>query len=129
MRDLLKILEEVAYEKDAVKISIIPFNTQVKVGASFRDAEWLTFDAGLPSGQETTRATWRGCVADREQPYDTRDGGEGRRALYPAAECDVDGLARLRPLTSNFRELRSTVDAMTADGSRLADCAFFYKAL
>ena len=88
VRDFLTALERYAYQRDAVKVSIVPFDTQVNIGTAYVDANWLTFDADLPRDQRVEARDWRGCVSDRNMPYDTRDDGTSSRdARYPAAKC------------------------------------------
>lgn len=42
-KSLLKIMKDAAIDKDQIKISIVPFNTQVRVPRSFKDAEWMRY--------------------------------------------------------------------------------------
>jgi Flp pilus assembly protein TadG len=118
VRDLLDVLERASPERDAIRISIVPFDTQVNIGTDFRNANWLDFDAGLDRNLRTSRSNWRGCVVDRDMPYDTSDASPtlaGSR--YPAAACTTGSLAQLQPLTSNFRDLRATVGSMQPSGN------------
>lgn len=113
VRDFLDVLEEFAYDRDAVKISIVPFDTQVNIGTDFAGASWLSFAADLSRELRTDRRDWRGCVSDRDMPYDTEDGAS---APYPAARCSDNSLQELRPLTNDFAALRRTVDGMRPSG-------------
>jgi Flp pilus assembly protein TadG len=115
VRELLADLERSA-DRAAIKISIVPFETQVNVGARFRNADWLTFNATLPEHLRVERRHWEGCVVDRDRPDDTRDYGGANRSDYPAARCSTGTLAQVRPLTNDFRALRETVDAMYPTG-------------
>jgi Flp pilus assembly protein TadG len=116
VRDFLTTLEGTAY-RDSVKVSIIPFDTQVNIGTRYIDANWLTFDADLPRAQRVNEREWRGCVSDRSMPYDTRgDGGSSHDTRYPAAKCSDSALLQIQTLTSNFRDLRRTIDAMQPSG-------------
>jgi hypothetical protein len=116
--DLLATLEGASDGRDAIKISIVPFDTQVNVGTRLRNEDWLTFDAALDRGQHVERADWRGCLVDRDQPHDVDDaGGRGRQALYPAARCTTGSLAQLQPLTNDFSALRRTTQQMTPSGN------------
>jgi Mg-chelatase subunit ChlD len=117
VREFLTSLEGYAYERGAVKVSIVPFDTQVNVGTAYVDANWLTFDADLPRDQRTDERDWRGCISDRDMPYDTRDDSPSSRdTLYPAAKCSDGALVRLRPLTSDFAALRRTIEGMQPSG-------------
>jgi Flp pilus assembly protein TadG len=116
--DLLTILQKASPEPDAIKIAIVPFDTQVNIGTDFRNADWLDFNANVPRSHRTPRANWTGCVADRDMPYDTDDTAPTTAALrYPAVACAESSLAQVRPLTGNFRDLRSTVSDMTPTGN------------
>jgi Flp pilus assembly protein TadG len=59
---------------DDTKIAIIPFSTVVNLGTEFADAPWIAYDSKI------TKATWGGCVADRDQPNDVRDTAPGSRS-------------------------------------------------
>ena len=114
----MTILENASHARDAIKISIVPFDTQVNVGTDFRNADWLTFDAAVSRGLRVARSDWRGCVADRDMPYDTNDTAPTSESTrFPGVACSESSLAAVRPLTSNFRDLRTTVDAMTPTGN------------
>jgi Flp pilus assembly protein TadG len=115
VRDLLTDLESSA-ERDAIKISIVPFDTQVNIGTRFRNADWLDFDAGLGRSLRVERRDWEGCVVDREQPDDTKDYAMASRSDYPGARCETGTLAQVQPLTNDFSALRRTVDAMRPSG-------------
>lgn len=116
VRDFLSVLEGVSY-RDSVKISIVPFDTQVNIGTGYSGASWLTFDADLPRELRTDRRDWRGCVSDRSMPYDTQDSdASSRDARYPAAKCSDSSLVQVQPLTGNFSALRRTVDGMQPSG-------------
>lgn len=140
---LLNTLEESVYEEDAVRVSIIPFNTQVKIGTDYEDAEWLLMPEsddeggggwsgagwgwgggwgnggwGNPGGGNDF--DWDGCVEDRSQPYDASDAGydEDRpdETGYPAVECEDDDLAEIMPLTDDFNALRRHAGSMEPAG-------------
>jgi hypothetical protein len=115
VRDLLADLEN-STDRDAIKVSIVPFDTQVNIGTRFRNAGWLSFDAELDRGQQIERRHWEGCVVDREQPDDTKDYAASSRSDYPAARCETGSLAQMQPLTNDFGALRRTVDAMRPSG-------------
>ena len=117
VRELLSILEKASPDRDAIRISIVPFDTQVNVGDAHRHANWLTFDADVPRDLRIERRNWRGCIADRDMPYDTNDTSPTNPgARYPAVGCSTGSLAQIRSLTSNFRDLRSTVEDMQPSG-------------
>ena len=118
---LLDVLEKASPEPDAFKVSIVPFTTQVNLGTAARGADWLGFNlSGINLSQLVDMAGWGGCVIDRDKPYDVdasqRVGGD-QRTLYPAVKCAQPNLAQLKPLTTDFGALRSTVSSMQPSGN------------
>ena len=114
VKSLLSTLESSGAETDAFKVAIIPFATQVNVGSANRDAAWLYMDGILPE-------IFGGCVADRDQPEDTKNTmpakDKSRSSLnYPGVPC-LTGVSRMQPLTSDFVALRNSVDSMVASGN------------
>ncbi len=118
VRDLLSTLEDASSERNAIRISIVPFDTQVNVGDDNRNASWLDFDANVGRDLRVDQRDWRGCVADRAMPFDTNDAApSAANTRYPAVRCGTGSLAQIRPLTSNFSDLRRTVDDMRPSGN------------
>ena len=110
---------------DEIKVSIVPFDTQVRVDANLhRAATWLTYaPAGpTPFDTRTTQAAWGGCLIERG-PFAADNNDVSERlpnpvlpeTLHPAVGCKAD-LARIRPLTNSWGDLRSTVAAMAPGG-------------
>lgn len=120
--DLLKILKDASTATDQIRVSVIPFATQVRLPTTYKDAPWLRYDQTKGSGknkQTITKATWEGCVSDRDKPYDVSDAGAvtGQNAtLFPADFCAQSTLTPIRPLTSDWTALTSTINAMTPVG-------------
>ena len=111
------MLKELEPSRQSIRISIVPFDTEVNVGTSYRDASWLTYTADLPWDLRVSRPDWKGCIADRAKPYDvSTDRTGGTQSLYPAAKCATGSLAQVQPLTSNYDALRDTVRSMTPSG-------------
>lgn len=123
------------------RIALVPFNTQVNVGEENRGAPWVRFE--LP-GQGTGKgwngsggspgpspgmqgaltgvlaALWKGCVADRDQPYDaqaTPPVPSRPETLHPAAICQYPGLQKAMPLTRDFLAVRQAIDQMAPTGN------------
>ncbi|HEV7258636.1 MAG TPA: pilus assembly protein [Bosea sp. (in: a-proteobacteria)] len=125
--DLLKILKEASTATDQIRVSVVPFATQVRLPTSYKDSPWLRYDmtktTGSGSSKKTvsiTKATWEGCVSDRDKPYDVSDAGAvtGQNAtLFPADFCAQSTLTPIRPLTSDWTALTSTINAMTPVGN------------
>ncbi|SIQ66135.1 Flp pilus assembly protein TadG [Bosea sp. TND4EK4] len=136
-KDLVKIMQDATQETDQIRISIVPFATQVRIDRSFQNEPWMRYGATRNCKQvwnyqtwqyeqqcETmTKATWAkstgGCIQDRDQSYDTNDsysfGSQDQQ--YPAYWCAVSSLAEIMPLTSNWSALNSRIDAMTPSGN------------
>jgi hypothetical protein len=102
--DLLDRLNRSAADDAAIKISIVPFDTNVRLDANaYRYASWLRFD------HPSDRANWKGYVDDRDQPYDSGALAPSAPAsLYPASTRSDTDLARVLPLTS----VRTGYDAL-----------------
>ncbi|HEY5795788.1 MAG TPA: pilus assembly protein [Bosea sp. (in: a-proteobacteria)] len=120
--DLLKILKEASTATDQIRVSVIPFATQVRLPTTYKVAPWLRFDLTKGSGknkQTISPANWEGCISDRDKPYDVSDAGAvtGQTAtLFPADFCAQSTLTPIRPLTSDWTALTSTINAMTPVG-------------
>ncbi len=118
--DLLSTLKAVARTPETVKVSIVPFDTQVKLDRLASEKQpWLRLD-GLSQW-----TNWRGYVGDRAQlgNYDVTDAapnGAVSASLYPAqlraSFNGADTLAVVRPLTNDFTALEATIKSMTPSG-------------
>lgn len=121
--DLLKIMKDASVEADQIRISVVPFATQVRLPTTYKDSPWLRYDMTKGSGanrKTITKATWEGCISDRDKPYDVSDAGavSGQNAtLFPADFCAQSTLTPIRPLTSDWIALTSTINAMTPVGN------------
>ncbi|WP_197279861.1 pilus assembly protein [Bosea sp. AAP35] len=121
--DLLKIMKEASTETDQIRISVVPFATQVRLPLSYKDSPWLRYDQTKGTGknkQTISKTNWEGCVSDRDKPYDVSDAGAvtgQKETLYPADFCAQSTLTPLRPLTSDWTALTSTINAMTPVGN------------
>jgi Flp pilus assembly protein TadG len=95
-----------------VKIGIVPFDVNVKVPTTYKTASWFKSDWWVSW-------FWKGCIADRDQPYDAGDAAVTSAAAtkYPGALCSSDSLVSIQPLTDNFTTLYSKVNAMTPSGN------------
>lgn len=119
--DLLKIMQEASTEQNQIRISIIPFATQVRLDKKYVTADWLRFGVKNPNSNEVaTKSNWEGCVMDRDQPFDVSDAEvdkSNKSTLYPAAACGKSSLAPLQPLTSDWNALTKTIKSMTPVGN------------
>lgn len=159
-KSLLKIMKDAAITPDQIRVSIVPFNTQVRLARSLKDESWLrygvtrsvTCDKGMKNCQyynpiggysvgvsdttnlvctnsgrnctdTLTKAAWattsQGCVVDRDQNYDTTDGGSYSASTqqYPAFWCLQSSLAEVMPLSSDWTALAARIDTMTPTGN------------
>jgi Mg-chelatase subunit ChlD len=109
-------LEGVATEPGAVKISLVPFDTTVKVGTAHASAPWLTKYYMSASQQPN----WNGCVMDRDQAYDIDDTAYNAgvlSTLYPARMCPTTSLTEMMPMTNDWNALRTRISTMQPSGN------------
>jgi Flp pilus assembly protein TadG len=117
-----------AVKGPSIRIAVVPFAAQVKVPAGSPRPHWVRF---APSSNSepvlgVSPGHWTGCIADRDQPYDTRDPRATMQATeYPAAYCNDpkaedycrgESLMPVMPLTRDFAALRTAIDAMNPAG-------------
>ena len=122
--DLVDGLQKKVVNPDDVKMSIVPFNTEVKVDAGNFNASWLRWDVVLDNTdlsaaerQPPLQADWKGCLADRDQPYDASSEPAGiLTSRFVAAKCHVSSLAQMEPLTTDLEAIRTRALSMTPDG-------------
>ena len=122
-KNLVATLKTVAKEPGAVKVALVPFATQVRLDPALKNEPWLDF-----ATYGTNKATWDGCVFDRDKPWDVSDGNQRLNPLdlltkpHPAIDCAATGLARVQPLApiddpANVTAMNAAIDAMKADGA------------
>jgi Flp pilus assembly protein TadG len=144
---LLETLRKAAKKAGDIKISIIPFDTTVKVGTSYKNDTWLdwteafgTCNKTLSSPKTKTRClaisggvwtkdtnknNWNGCVIDRNQNNDVADTlpDSNMATQFPATkECTgTGGLAQALPLTdiwgTGYQTLVDKVNSMQPNGN------------
>lgn len=121
---LINTLNSKVVEPDDVKLSIVPFNTEVKISTALVSAPWLRWDVTLENPSfgagrlPPTQTTWQGCVSDRDQPFDigaVAPSDHFRR--YVASVCHYNGLQQMEPLTTNLELVRARSNAMTPTGN------------
>ncbi len=159
-KSLLKIMKDAAITTDQIRVSIVPFNTQVRIARSFKDEAWMRYgvtrsvtcernmknceyynpigryyvavsdtsnlvctNSGRNCTDTLTKAAWattsQGCIVDRDQNYDTTDGGSYSASTqqYPAFWCLQSSLAEVMPLSSDWTALAARIDEMTPTGN------------
>jgi Flp pilus assembly protein TadG len=114
--NLINTMAAVANRPDAIRIGIVPFDTQVRVGTTYKNASWLTY-AGVSN---LNASNWTGCVTDRDQSYDVNDTTPTTAVpgtLFPARNCTTSALTSILPLTTDWAALRSKITAMSPSGN------------
>lgn len=98
-KDLINTVSTAALTPGDVKVAIVPFNVDVKVGTSYENANWIKWSEFVPSGGgnsgggwngtgcsflevlfglcnnsgSNSHAGWNGCIMDRDQSYDVQN--------------------------------------------------------
>jgi hypothetical protein len=115
--DLLRTLNSAAPDSETIKVSIVPFDTMVRVDpAANRTAPWIKF------ANPAQQAAWKGYIQDRAAPYNTSDAAPVAAlpdTLYPANSRNDTNVATIQPLTSvvtGYAALQNTVTSMRAVG-------------
>jgi Flp pilus assembly protein TadG len=130
-KDLIKIMKDASIDPEQIKISIVPFNTQVRIDRSLKDEPWIRYGMtrkvncdrwGNCTTETLTKNVWaqsHGCIADRDQNYDVNDSSSYAASAqqYPATWCSQGSLAEVMPLTADWTALNGRVDAMTPVGN------------
>jgi hypothetical protein len=66
----------------------------------------------------TNTSSWGGCVADRDQNYDTTaDAPSGTATYWPADQYSSCPVVAIKPLSYDWAGMKSAIDLMTAQGS------------
>ena len=137
--NLLNTLQRAAKKPDDVRISIIPFATDVNVGTQHVNASWIDWEqwedangscsntsyktrsSCRNAGRTWTvasKTTWNGCVWDRDQNYDINATAPGigqatRFRAHQASNCPTPMTA----LSSDWTALHGKIDAMKPAGN------------
>ena len=124
---LLATLKNAAKTDGDVKVAIIPFDTTVRIGTSYKDQPWFDVDSamdcngwlpGTGCNASNWKTYWKGCVRDRGYPNDVKDTTPDvgdTKTLYPVDDCG--SLAVAMPLTSDWVALNNKVDEMSPNGN------------
>lgn len=144
-KNLIDQLSASAKVNGDVYISVVPFANVVNLGASFKDSgyidwsQWATkgsIEEGYTCGKNNARNVmrcgasfndinlWNGCVMDRgtSTPPGTNSGPDvlvtlptTPENLYPADQSSYCP-EQIKPLSYNWSDLKSTIDAFTPSG-------------
>ncbi|MBM3608291.1 MAG: hypothetical protein FJX29_07535, partial [Alphaproteobacteria bacterium] len=120
VNDLINQLQAKVIEPDDIKVSIVPFDTSVRIDTAHESASWLRWDVVQENTsyawwfrQPPTPAAWTGCIIDRDQPWDVTSNQSGiHDSRYPAANCFTSTLAQMEPLTTNLETIRTRANSM-----------------
>lgn len=115
-KNLIDIMASVSNRPDAIRIGIVPFDVQVRIGTAYRNEPWLSYAGILGLGA----TVWNGCVIDRDQGYDVSDTPPTAAVpgtLFPARNCKNSALTSILPLTTDWAALRDKVDDMSPAGN------------
>lgn len=112
-KSLLDTLQTAQKTPGDIKVAIIPFDTSVKIGTTFKNENWFDKD----EYEKNFKKNWDGCVRDRTQPYDVQDTvptPSNKATLFPAHECD--SLVTAMPLSYDWTALKNKIDSMVPNG-------------
>lgn len=113
-----------------IYVSIIPFNRDVNVGTTNKDATWLywdgtclnsnacTYGAALYPYGSSNKSKWTGCVVDRNQNLDisiSTPTNDDNTKFYVEQYSACP--AALTPMTNSWSTLKAAVSAMSSNGS------------
>ena len=145
-KTLLTTLQGASLKPDHIKVSIVPFATDVNVGTANKTATWLDWsewDAangylGCPPGatpignsgkcrlangnqvQESWQAdhdTWKGCVTDRAKDHDVLDTTPTSMVTKFVPHQASNCPVELLALTNSWSTLSAKIDSMTPTGN------------
>jgi Flp pilus assembly protein TadG len=136
--NLLDTLQAAEKTPGDIKVSIVPFATDVNVGTNNVNAEWIEWSEWDAANGTCTKSgntqnkcqsnggtwtpknhsTWNGCVYDRDQNYDVQNTAPTGTAAtkfraHQASNCS----ASMLPLTQTWSDLHSKIDAMNPAGN------------
>lgn len=126
-KSLLTTLQTAAKSPGDVKVAIIPFDTTVNIGTTYKNNNWFDIDSidcngwkkkGSGCDNNNWKQYWEGCVRDRTQPYDVQDTAPNpsdKTTLYPVYDCD--SLVTAMPLSYDWTALKNKIDDMTPNGN------------
>lgn len=142
--NLLTTLQNAAHNPGDIKVSIVPFDTDVNVGTENVNATWIDWTdweaangtcahytgRSQPTSQSscssksgtwtpTAHTAWNGCVYDRDQNNDV--GNAATVAGTPASMFRADQAsscaASMMPLSEDWTALNAKIDTMTPTGN------------
>tara|TARA_R110002110_G_scaffold338508_2_gene548961 strand:- start:3232 stop:4527 length:1296 start_codon:yes stop_codon:yes gene_type:complete len=136
-KDLIDKVSAAAVNPGDVKIAIVPFTVDVKVGTGYKNETWIKWNWTTSKTQtcsgsywngtyscedksySISKSSWKGCVIDRDQNYDISvavASTSNNATLYPADNDDCYTEA-LMPLSSDWTALKSKISDLDANGN------------
>ncbi|KZD22582.1 TadE/TadG family type IV pilus assembly protein [Tardiphaga robiniae] len=144
-KSLIDTLSANARMTEDVYISVIPFAQMVNVGVANKNASWLRWDQlgncdnnnfsmskerctanGRTWTTSTNKNSWKGCVEDRNESYDTtKDAPSGTSTYFPAMFYVQQGTQscppQILPMTtaygsSNVQTIKTMIGDLDASG-------------
>ena len=136
-KDLIDTVSAAAVNVGDVKIAIVPFTVDVKVGTAYKTADWIKWKWTTPKTQTCTgnwwsgnynctdksynisSGSWKGCVIDRDQDYDISNapGSSANIATQYPADNDDCYTQELMPLSTDWTALKAKIDSLSAGGN------------
>jgi Mg-chelatase subunit ChlD len=117
---LINMLENASAVSTRALVAVVPFATQVNVGASNPRPTWVRIRNPEPDWRlwGVTATNWSGCIADRDKTYHARvDLPNGMaETQFPAVRCAYS-VAQIMPLTRNFATARTNIANLVAEGN------------
>lgn len=117
---LLTQLQDNAKNDGDVLVSLIPFAKVINVGTPNRHASWLRMSDATVCTWFYCSTSWSGAVQDRDKSNDISNATPtGSSTYFPAMNESYTGgtPVPIQPLTSNWGQLRSTVNTMSPAGN------------
>lgn len=142
--NMLTALEGFSKTQGDVKVSVVPFNTQINIGTASPNATYLRYDVSVTnsslssylqskgiSRSAPTPSNWNGCLSDRDQSYFDYDtssdpAGSITNTKYVASFCHYyttgyaqagKQIVQMKPLTTDLESVRTTVNSMIPTGA------------
>ncbi|MEP2828858.1 TadE/TadG family type IV pilus assembly protein [Parvibaculum sp.] len=124
---LLDILETSGAVPGDIKVSIVPFDTDINVGKSNKNASWIKWSYEVittvwwwttTKTVNVSKNSWKGCIIDRDQNYDIKNTipTSNDATKYPASDesCNIP---EIMPLTTDWDELHDKIDELEPNGN------------
>ena len=133
-KNLIDTVSAAAVNVGDVKIAIVPFSVDVKVGTTYKNADWIKWNwmpeqcgwSGYGWNRQwrctdpnPTKNSWEGCVIDRDQNYDVSNAAANPfndATLYPADDDNCVS-QQLMPLSTDWTALKAKIDSLNASGN------------